>query len=353
MKSEKRQTTSSFYSAMQWKHDKVALLVLAGLGVAVLVILFCNKNSSSKFRPYPCVDNPQTCCQEAVEYSLELLCSTKRGCNCTAYMMCKLVMVTPISSNHFEESKDYIGTVHKHLPNTRIIVYDVGLKEQEVRTLKSYCNIEVKTFDFNKYPKYTRDLNKYAFKGFIMEEMSKTHELFFFCDASCRLLSSLEHILPFLLDFPFLPLTAVDYPMVKSTHDGMLSYLRINMSRLELTKYIGIQSGLYIMWTTELMNRHLIQPWVDCSRHIECISPKGAFKNKCRLLDLHVKENFLTSFSGCHRYDQSALNMILIREFGLSAFNKFATIVKRSKGVVTVERKSSKKYTSEIRVCEH
>ncbi len=119
-------------------------------------------------------------------------------------MMCKLVMVTPISSNHFEESKDYIGTVHKHLPNTRIIVYDVGLKEQEVKTLKSYCNIEVKTFNFSKYPDYTRNMFVYAFKGFIMEEMSKNHELLFFCDASSRLLSSLEHILPFLQDFSFL-----------------------------------------------------------------------------------------------------------------------------------------------------
>ena len=321
------------------------LLVLLAIATGIMYVRI-GSHSVTSSAPRPV----QACCREAVEHSLELLCSTKRGCNCTAYMMCKLVMVTPISSNHFEESKDYIGTVHKHLPNTRIIVYDVGLKEQEVRTLKSYCNIEVKTFDFNKYPNYTRDLKKYAFKGFIMEEMSKNHELFFFSDTSGRLLSPLDSILPFLQDFPFLPLTSAYYPMVKSTHDGMLSYLKINMSRPDLLKYMGLQSGLYIMWTTELMKEHLIKPWVDCSRHIECLSPEGAYVNHCDIRDLYSGK-FVTSFSGCHRYDQSAINMILIREFGLSIFKKFSTIIQRSKKVVTVERKSSKKYASMIRVC--
>ena len=38
-----------------------------------------------------------------------------------------LTVVTGISSNHYAESLDMIGSVHHYLPNTDLIVYDLGL----------------------------------------------------------------------------------------------------------------------------------------------------------------------------------------------------------------------------------
>ncbi len=89
----------------------------------------------------------KSCCQIVAENDLETLCLNKStvtsNCSCTDYMMCKLVMVTAFSSNHFRESQDYFGSVHKNMPNTTIIciVYDLGLKREEVATLQSYCNV--------------------------------------------------------------------------------------------------------------------------------------------------------------------------------------------------------------------
>ena len=39
----------------------------------------------------------------------------------------------------------------------------------------------------------------------------------------------------------------------------------------------------------------------------------------CNFTDLHINDG---SYMGCHRYDQSALNLILTREFGLDAVQK-------------------------------
>ena len=39
----------------------------------------------------------------------------------------------------------------------------------------------------------------------------------------------------------------------------------------------------------------------------------------CNFTDLHIHDG---SYMGCHRYDQSALNLILTREFGLDAVQK-------------------------------
>ena len=50
----------------------------------------------------------------------------------------RMVIVTAISENHLKESKGMIGSVQEFLPNTRIIMYDLGLSPhsiQEVLTI--------------------------------------------------------------------------------------------------------------------------------------------------------------------------------------------------------------------------
>ena len=63
-----------------------------------------------------------------------------------------LVVVTGISDNHFEEAMDMIGSVHHFLPDTKIILYDVGLSKSHLQALHCIENIEVRHFKFAKYP---------------------------------------------------------------------------------------------------------------------------------------------------------------------------------------------------------
>ena len=73
------------------------------------------------------------------------------------------------------------------------------------------------------------------------------------------------------------------------------------------------------------MQEKLIEPWLDCALHVECIGPKGA---------RHVP--------------QSALNLMLTREFGLDAVQKTFNR-KISRELWTSERRPTKKYP--ISVC--
>ena len=142
-------------------------------------------------------------------------------------MLCKLVAVTALSSNHFAESQDYFGCVHAKLPNTKIIVYDLGLTAEQVKTIQGYCNVrEVRPFQFDHYPKHTRDLRTYAWKIFIVNEMSKEFELFFYCDSSCRIKDVFFDSLPNVINnFPLLPgLVLSPRNAIRYAHDGMLKY---------------------------------------------------------------------------------------------------------------------------------
>ncbi len=113
--------------------------VMLAISFSTIVLVFyyggmCYVHPGS--RPIPARSRRLSCCEEAAQQKLEVLCSPHveptdgaRNCSCVDYMMCKLVFVTALSSNHYKESLDYFGSVHLNMPNTTIIVYDIGRTE--------------------------------------------------------------------------------------------------------------------------------------------------------------------------------------------------------------------------------
>ena len=97
-----------------------------------------------------------------------------------------LVYVTAFSSNHFAEAKDMISSVQKCLPETKIIVYDIGLNSSQRAEVVAYCNVELRTFKFDKYKPYVRDCKKYAWKPIIIKEVPLEYDVIMYGDASLR-----------------------------------------------------------------------------------------------------------------------------------------------------------------------
>ena len=317
------------------------IFILLGLSTSVLVLFGTRRVNHQMYNTYTWKTIKKLKCCEVVEnHKLEVLCwkephySVSTNCSCTEYMMCKLVMVTGISSNHFTESKALFGSFHEHMPNTKIIIYDIGLTDSQVSTLQTYCNVEIRKFNFQKYPEYFKKFKNYAWKTVIAKEMSEEFELFFYCDSSVRFKNPISHLLPLLLRFPLVPGSMIPDLIVGRTHDGMLKYL---MTRLELARFSqSIQSGVYIMWVTPLIKEKFLASWIDCGMHMDCISPEGATADGC-----HERDP-TGGYIGCHRYDQSAMNMILIREFGAPLFTTFDSEKKYTNFVVTVYRRPEK-----------
>ena len=229
-------------------------------------------------------------------------------CSCNDIFLCRLVVVTGFSSNHFEEAQDMIASVQHHLPNTRLIVYDLGLTTEERDLVESYCNVEYRKFNFNHYPNHAKDLKTCAFKPIIIEEISKEYEVVMWGDSSVRIMSPhfVSTLFPYFKRFPFIPGPPSNLPAVALTHVGMIDYLNVTETRKQLDVYhITIQAGCWIMWINKLMREMFLNLWVDCALHHECIAPHGSRLGPCDLSKRY--------YCNCHRYDQSALNLILIK----------------------------------------
>jgi len=296
------------------------------------------------------------CCRISDGFTLEQLCGADgsikisesaklardQECTCLHFFYCRLVIVTAASSNHYAESQDMIGSVQKFLPNTKLIVYDLGLTRKQKETLHRYCNLEVRPFRHENYPPHTNILTTYAWKPLVINEVASRYEVVFWGDTSVRLRgdSFAEKIFPFLLKFPFVAGSVTELPIVSLTHDGMLKYLNLSLSRKQMGNFGHLEANCWVMWVNNLMHSKFLNYWVDCALHQECIDPHGATLWNC---DLKIAKKGTGVYTGCHRFDQSALDMILIREFGLGVWD--SVVHKDSLSLFQVNRRVTHNFT--------
>ena len=148
---------------------------------------------------------------------------------------------------------------------------------------------------------------------------------------SCDITEALAHLLS---------AHPISHRAIEYTHDGMIKYLCYPPSRKSIADIETVQGGCWLMWANSIMREKLIEPWLDCALHQECIAPKGAALAPCRFTKIHDGR-----YINCHRYEQSALNniMILLREFALDAVKK-ASNTTISQPTWSIARHPSKEY---------
>ena len=233
-----------------------------------------------------------------------------------------MVVLGAISSNHYAEAQKMFSTVQNCLPETKIIVYDIGLRESERNVLTKRKNFEVRLFPFDKYkdqPQVKR-LKTCSFKPIIVKQICLEYpdHVILYGDSSVRMLScNLTSALQHLQKFPFLSGAPIYDRVIQFTHDGMIKYLGFPKTRKEMANVQTIQGGSFLLHVTNEAIQKIIDPWEDCATHTECIAPAGSKRFPCSpvgVCDGH--------FVGCHRYDQSAINLVLAREYGMDYHTK-------------------------------
>ena len=83
-------------------------------------------------------------------------------------------LVTPVtgcSSNHYGEFKPHIEDFRKSFPGTKCFFYDLGLSDEQINEVKNMPDLVYRKFDFNAYPEHVRNLQNYAWKPLIIQEM--------------------------------------------------------------------------------------------------------------------------------------------------------------------------------------
>ena len=93
------------------------------------------------------------------------------------------------------------------------------------------------------------------------------------------------------------------------THPKMFSYF--DKSKYEdyaFQHMVGL--GAVILYNHDRVHQELMLPWLQCILTEACVNPIGAQDTGCRF---DKKPQF--RYSGCHRYDASAFNLVLGKVF--------------------------------------
>ncbi|KAI6238868.1 hypothetical protein M3Y99_00644300 [Aphelenchoides fujianensis] len=143
------------------------------------------------------------------------------------------VFATVMSSNHFAEGRRLIRSIHAHYPKSRVLIVDIGLEPSQTKEARAWCNVEVRPFNFSRYPEHVRDFRTYAFKLAFIEAF-RLHKTFFFSDASVRLTG--RNFGAFLRGVqagelpPFSTHTTAVHSVFATTHPSMAAFLPLPLA---------------------------------------------------------------------------------------------------------------------------
>ncbi len=258
--------------------------------------------------------------------------------DCLDTMFNKTAFVIGISSNHFKEAHNLIGSIEREMPGAKIILYDLGLTASQQAVVRKMCDVELRTFNFDIYPDHVspKKLTNFAWKPLLVHEIGLEYEIIVYTDSSIRFKTSVKrHVFPYILKANVsilgLPALSPTTNIAQYTEDETIAYL--NLTREELTELPQIQGGFLVVWMTDATVRKILDDWVDCALHQECIAPVGASVWGPGNCAPKIGGPQVTLFSGCHRFDQSALDLIMYKHCGKGLEKIFRPIAWSTCGV--------------------
>ncbi|ELT89266.1 hypothetical protein CAPTEDRAFT_212810 [Capitella teleta] len=220
-----------------------------------------------------------------------------------------LAFVTYSSANHFNECRDAVATTQTLFPRHPIYFYDLGLSDYQIEELNSWCDVHYVFFNFSNYPEHVKKLNTYAFKPMLIQDMLNKHSTFFWMDASFRFLrSDISAVYEQALSNGGIVLFNMGFKITAMTHPHMFKYIPGNLTLLGATPAIG--GDAFVRNTPEVYEK-VLHWWFLCALVKDCIAPAGAEK-----ICPETNPSSKSEYRGCHRFDQSALNILLANYHG-------------------------------------
>jgi len=240
----------------------------------------------------------------------------------------KLLVVTAFDESHRLEAHGLLHSVHRHLPKARVLIFALEmLAAIDLATLKAACGVEVRTFDWARWaPSLHRKLYGCGWKPTVIRvaldkarATSRSHVLW--VDASVRFTADAARELSQAAALGSIAARYTIGTVLQYTHPGTLGRWEAlrggrngtNPTTAALRKGAlaaaarreRMLAATIVLWPSRggVAVARALQRWEQCCLDPDCFAPPNARGQPC---------------PGCHRYDQSALNLALL-DTGLAA----------------------------------
>ena len=205
--------------------------------------------------------------------------------------------------------KKFRLAAHDVMPDRGIIIYNLGLNSTNLKRLRSLCGVIVREFPVHLYSGSIRDLFEYRWKPLIV--FLTLHEFggAAWADASIRFKEKIDTLPLFHYGHGFVGSQQMDAsPVGAFTHDDTLKSL--GFPRSSVAKSNMTIGTIHVWLSGHKTAGTLLDHWNMCAFHPQCMAPRGAQLYGCKF-SLKVTLPYI----GRHRYDQSAISVILEKIF--------------------------------------
>eukprot|EP00042_Codosiga_hollandica_P048003 m.530081 g.530081 ORF g.530081 m.530081 type:complete len:543 (-) comp57567_c1_seq7:54-1682(-) len=208
-----------------------------------------------------------------------------------------VVLVTAASEVYAQRLENLIGSIHYWEPNTRILVWNLGLSEESYKRISCYRHVTIRSLDLAALPAHVSIITNYAFKPTIFFESLQEHPAILYFDSGIELRAPLTEIRNSLLKHGYW--MARQYgEVLQETHPHMFEKLGIERSCFSKKQFCA--GGLHGYVRDSDAYRKVLLPTLRCAFDVDCIAPPP-WKN-------------LTQYSPAviaHQYDQSAFSIYM------------------------------------------
>ncbi|XP_030851626.1 uncharacterized protein LOC105445447 [Strongylocentrotus purpuratus] len=216
----------------------------------------------------------------------------------------------------FSQKKAYVGlgliaSVQAHMPVKKIIVYNLGVHPKIVKQMEQMCNVEVRRFNFTNYPKHAAKIDNKAWKIFALREVLMEYGGFFYASPQVRFRAPINFIIPYILKHEgIIAITNPQNLSVEVTHPDLYGILRTSPARFTKAHPNAFIASEH-MWLAlngSVPETKIWTPLLDCASNWRCIGPHGSTWGD-------IEPNVNGTKAHTHRYDMSALSLLLYRNY--------------------------------------
>ena len=223
------------------------------------------------------------------------------------------VFATACDADYYTKALDLISSIQINFPDRDIFLYDLGLFPNQTEELDRLCNVIVRDFwlVFPNLPVHVSNLRNYAWKALVIHDALQNAPGVFWVDTSVKfhdynltaiydkLITKTQGVGLF---------TGTGHSIYAATFPQMFHYLPTSLQQAENVEML--EAGAMVFYKTRPVYSQVLQWLVLCSLDQNCIDPRGA-----RLFCRFNYEDRFHRFARCHRFDQSAVNILLANAF--------------------------------------
>lgn len=202
-----------------------------------------------------------------------------------------------------------LRNIQHHLPNTTVLIYNLGLDDENIQIIQNYCDTRCMIIQFNLdlYPSHISEDISHAFRPLVIQDSLTKVGGILFLECNWRITSSLKPILKTPVSKLYrngIIAWATRQATSSLTHPNMFGYFQTTSENFLFLPMVEVTKLL--IYNTHDVHYKIMLPWVQCALTEDCISPIGAQSSGC-----HFNKKPQYRYSGCHGYDASALNIVL------------------------------------------